>query len=191
MKARVLGILFIAVAGLYGCAATPEAAPAAAPTEAAPAAAEQPVAPTPEATPAPAEGAQTAPAETTGGQFQGSPLQDPSSPLYKKVFYFPFDSSEIAAADRDVLAAHAKFLASNPGVKVVAEGHADERGTREYNLALGERRAQAVQRLLMLQGAAQGQSKVVTYGEERPVAVGHDESAWRLNRRVELLYSGY
>jgi peptidoglycan-associated lipoprotein len=179
MKARVLALLFLGLAGLYGCAATPEAAPEAAPAEGAPAA-EQPAAP----------GAETAPAQT-GGAFQGSPLEDPSSPLYKKVFYFPFDSSEIAAADRDVLAAHAKFLASNPGVKVVAEGHADERGTREYNLALGERRAQAVQRLLMLQGAAKDQSKVVTYGEERPVATGHDEAAWRLNRRVELLYSGY
>lgn len=174
MKVRVLGLLLFILAGLSGCAATPEAAPEAA--EEAPAA-EQPA-------------VETAPAET-GGAFQGSPLDDPNSPLSQKVFYFPFDSSEISAADREALAAHANFLASNPNVSVVAEGHADERGSREYNLALGERRAQAVQRLLMLQGAASNQSRVVSYGEERPVAMGHDESAWRLNRRVELLYSGY
>ena len=186
MKARVMALLFVGVAALYGCAATPEPAPEAAPAEAPAATTEQPAAP--ETAPAPAE---TAPAQTTGDQFQGKALDDPNSPLYKKVFYFPFDSAEIAAADRDVLAAHAKFLAANPKVKVTVEGHADERGTREYNLALGERRAQAVQRLLALQGATKEQSRVVSYGEERPVAMGHDESAWRLNRRVELLYSGY
>jgi peptidoglycan-associated lipoprotein len=136
-----------------------------------------------------APGAEAAGAETDRA-FAGSPLEDPSSPLYKRVFYFPFDSSEIAAEDRDIIAQHAQFLASNPNVSVVIEGHADERGSREYNLALGERRAQAIENLLLLQGMAKGQQQVISFGEERPAAQGHDESAWRLNRRVELLYSG-
>jgi len=83
------------------------------------------------------------------------------------------------------------LLSSNPDVSVVLEGHADERGTREYNLALGERRAKAVEQLLVLQGVGQNQIQVISFGEERPVALGHDEEAWRLNRRVEFLYSGY
>jgi peptidoglycan-associated lipoprotein len=83
------------------------------------------------------------------------------------------------------------LLSSNPEVTVILEGHADERGTREYNLALGERRANAVQQLLVLQGVAQSQIQVISFGEERPVALGHDGEAWRLNRRVEILYSGY
>ena len=90
-----------------------------------------------------------------------------------------------------MIAAHARLLSGNPEVTVVLEGHADERGTREYNLALGERRAKAVQQLLVLQSVAQSQIQVISFGEERPVALGHDEEAWRLNRRVEILYSGY
>ena len=73
---------------------------------------------------------------------------------------------------------------------MVLEGHADERGTREYNIALGERRAKAVQKYMLLQGASQSQIDVISFGEERPVALGHDESAWSLNRRVEILYPG-
>ena len=125
------------------------------------------------------------------GKFAGSPLDDPESPLSQRVFYFEFDSSELSADDRDALVAHGRFLASNPNVSVVVEGHADERGTREYNLALGERRAQTVERILFLQAAAKDQLQVISFGEESPVAMGHDEQAWHLNRRVELLYSGY
>ncbi len=125
-----------------------------------------------------------------GGRFDGSALDDPQSPLSKRVFYFEFDRHEVSAEDRPVVAMHAEFLAANPQISVVVEGHADERGSREYNLALGERRAIAVEKLLTLQGARQSQLQVISFGEERPVALGHDESAWRVNRRVELLYSG-
>ena len=118
-------------------------------------------------------------------------LDDPNSPLAKRVLYFPLDSSQISTEDRDTIAAHAQFLSQNPAVSVILEGHADERGTREYNLALGERRAKAVRQLLQVQGVAQNQSQVISFGEERPVALDHDESAWQLNRRVEILYSGY
>ena len=123
--------------------------------------------------------------------FQGSPLDDPASPLSRRTIYFEFDSYEVKAADRELIQAHARYLAQNPGEKVVLEGHTDERGTREYNIALGERRAKAVTQLLLLQGVAQSQIDMISFGEERPVAMGHDESAWSLNRRVELLYSGH
>jgi peptidoglycan-associated lipoprotein len=118
-------------------------------------------------------------------------LNDPSSPLSKRVFYFEFDRSDISEEDRRALQAHAEFLAQHPAITVVIEGHADERGTREYNMALGERRSKAISQLLVLQGGSKSQLQEISFGEERPVALGHDESAWSLNRRAELLYSGY
>jgi len=84
--------------------------------------------------------------------------------------------------------AFAEFLAGKPGLRLALQGHADERGSREYNLALGERRAMAVQRLMVLLGAGAGQLSSMSYGEEKPVAYGHDEGSWSLNRRVELVY---
>ena len=121
--------------------------------------------------------------------FQGDPLDDPSSLLAKRVIYFDFDKSDIRSDVRDVIQAHAEYLSSHSDVSVTLEGHADERGTREYNIALGERRANAVQRMLTLQGAAASQIRVVSYGEERPAALGHDEDAWSLNRRAEFIYN--
>lgn len=100
-------------------------------------------------------------------------------------FYFEYDSSDLKPEAMRALDVHARDLKGN-GARVVLEGHADERGTREYNMALGERRAKAVQRYLVLQGVAQGQLELVSYGEERPVAMGSDEQSWAQNRRVEL-----
>jgi peptidoglycan-associated lipoprotein len=108
--------------------------------------------------------------------------------LATRVVYFDFDSSEIGGAGVAVVAAHARYLAANPGTRVRLEGHTDERGSREYNIGLGERRAQAVRRALMLQGALDGQLSTVSYGEERPATAGHDEAAWAKNRRVEIVY---
>jgi peptidoglycan-associated lipoprotein len=108
--------------------------------------------------------------------------------LAKRTIYFDFDSSEIRGEGTDIVAAHAKYLASNTGMKVRLEGHTDERGSREYNIGLGERRAQAVRRALLLQGGAEGQLSTVSYGEERPAAAGSDEAAWTKNRRVEIVY---
>ena len=105
-----------------------------------------------------------------------------------RVVYFDFDSSEILGAGTDVVAAHAKYLASHPGTRVRLEGHTDERGSREYNIGLGERRAQAVRRALLLQGATDAQISTVSYGAERPAVSGHDEAAWAKNRRVEIVY---
>jgi peptidoglycan-associated lipoprotein len=108
--------------------------------------------------------------------------------LAKRTVYFDFDSSEIKGEGTDIVAAHAKYLAANSGTRVRLEGHTDERGSREYNIGLGERRAQAVRRALLLQGAADAQISTVSYGEERPAVAGHDEAAWAKNRRVEIVY---
>jgi peptidoglycan-associated lipoprotein len=110
--------------------------------------------------------------------------------LQQRIIYFDFDSYEIPAQYRDIVAAHARRLATNGAMKVRLEGHTDERGSREYNIGLGERRAQAVRRALMLQGAGDGQLVTVSYGEERPSASGSDETAYAKNRRVEIIYGG-
>ena len=117
-----------------------------------------------------------------------SALEDPQSPLSVRIIYFDYDSTEIQPQFRPALEAHATFLAANSNVTLPLEGHADERGSREYNLALGERRSIAVKRLLQLLGASPSQIRTISYGEERPAADGHDESSWSQNRRVELIY---
>ena len=122
------------------------------------------------------------------GAASVNPLDDPQSPLYIRVIYFEYDSSEIRGEYRAAVEAHANYLANNPNTIINLEGHADERGSREYNLALGEKRAQAVKRQMVLLGASAGQIRVVSYGEERPVIDGHDESSWAQNRRVEIIY---
>ena len=104
-------------------------------------------------------------------------LQDPNSPISNRVVYFEFDRSEIRQSFLTQLEAHARFLVLNPQLKVRLEGHCDERGTREYNIGLGDRRSQSVRRLLMFQGVAAAQIVTVSYGEERPAADGHDEDA--------------
>lgn len=104
------------------------------------------------------------------------------------IFYFDFDQTQIKPEAAQALRAHAKYLAANSSASVVLEGHADERGTREYNMALGERRAQAIARVLTMNGASSSQIELVSFGEEKPVVMGHNESSWAQNRRVELKY---
>jgi peptidoglycan-associated lipoprotein len=108
--------------------------------------------------------------------------------LAKRVIYFDFDSSEIKGEGNDVVAAHAKYLASHASTRVRLEGNTDARGSREYNIGLGERRAQAVRRALLLQGASESQLATVSYGAERPAVAGNDDAAWAKNRRVEIVY---
>jgi peptidoglycan-associated lipoprotein len=124
------------------------------------------------------------------GSTLGAPgsLNAPASSSSGRVIYFDFDSDEIKPEYRAVIEALAAYLSNHPTTVVALEGHADERGSREYNLALGERRAIAVQRQLGLMGAAEGRTSAVSYGEERPAASGHDEQSYSLNRRVELIY---
>ena len=107
--------------------------------------------------------------------------------LRQTVFYFDFDVAEFKPADRETLPFHARDLAANSSKRVRLEGHADERGTREYNLALGERRANGILNYLIVNGASRSQIEVVSYGEERPAQAGQTESAYSRNRRVEVV----
>ena len=116
-------------------------------------------------------------------------LENAESLLDKRLIYFDFDKSVVRPEFRDVLSAHATYLSSHPGARVTLEGHADERGTREYNLGLGERRGNSVRDALLAQGANERQIDVVSYGEERPVCRESNESCWWQNRRVEILYT--
>src|SRR3979490_62886 len=113
---------------------------------------------------------------------------DATGPLARKLIYFDFDKSEIKPEFADVVAAHARNLTSHPNAKMKLEGNTDARGTREYNIGLGERPAQARRRAPILQGVAESQLTTVSFGAERPAAEGDDESAWAQNRRVELVY---
>jgi len=106
----------------------------------------------------------------------------------QRIIYFDYDSSDIRPESRLVLEQHAAYLRANPMVNMRLEGHADERGTREYNLALGEQRGLAVQNILSILGVAVSQLAVLSYGEEIPAELGGGEAAWQLNRRVELIY---
>ncbi|MDT8893725.1 peptidoglycan-associated lipoprotein Pal [Halomonas sp. I1] len=128
------------------------------------------------------------------GQVSGSGLGDGSGQMADsripevRTIYFAFDSDAIRPEFQSVLNAHASFLRNNPGANVVLQGHTDERGTREYNLALGERRAGAVEEFLSVQGVSPSQVDVVSYGEERPAARGSNEEAYAQNRRVVFAY---
>ncbi len=106
-----------------------------------------------------------------------------------RVVYFGFDQSGIPSAAYASLKAHAKHLAGKPAARLTINGHADERGTPEYNVALAERRAQSVVNFLVLNGAQKGQLEVVSFGEEKPAELGHDEMSWAKNRRAELNYT--
>ncbi len=108
--------------------------------------------------------------------------------LAKRVVHFDYDSSTLSNEDYQTLLAHAQFLVANANSKVALTGHTDERGTREYNMALGERRAKAVQSFLITNGVSPTQLEAVSYGKEMPVDPGHDESSWKKNRRVEINY---
>jgi len=120
----------------------------------------------------------------------GPEFSDPNNPLSKSTIYFMLDSSQVQDDFVPVIAAHAQYLVNHPGQRVVMEGHGDERGSREYNIALGEQRAKSVVSMMKVQGVSDGQVQVVSYGEEKPAAEGHDEAAWELNRRAEIVYQG-
>ncbi len=124
----------------------------------------------------------------SGSAWAGHPLDDPDSLLTKRTVYFDYDESVVLDQDRAILEAHAQYLSQNPGAAVTLEGHTDERGTRECNLALGDRRAVSTRQFMSLLGAAGQQLRTVSYGEEQPAALGHNEEAWAQNRRVEIIY---
>jgi len=143
----------------------------------------------------PPGGASTSPTSPSG--VSGAPsasgaaiLRDPKSILSKRTIQFDFDSFVVRDEYRPLVDAHAKYLQANRTARLTLQGHADERGSREYNIALGQKRADAVKNLMLLLGATEVQIETVSFGKEKPKAEGHDESAWAVNRRVEIIYAG-
>lgn len=128
-------------------------------------------------------------AQAVGGQQVDAAANEAQAALMDvSVFYFAFDNTTIKADSKNSLIAHSQYLAANPSARVVLEGHADERGTVEYNLALAERRALSVSRFLKANGTASAQIETVSFGEERPALMGHNDDSWSQNRRVEIKY---
>lgn len=117
-------------------------------------------------------------------------FSDDSNLLSQRVIYFDFDNSQVTAKYQSILKAHAEFLAANKDAKVILEGHADERGSREYNIALGEQRSKSASRIMKKSSAKRSQLEPVSYGEEKPVDKSTNEEAWKLNRRVVIRYVG-
>jgi peptidoglycan-associated lipoprotein len=123
-------------------------------------------------------------------QYTPADLRNPNSVLSQRVIYFDLDSANILPEYQSVLNAHASLLAAYPNLKVRLEGHADERGSREYNVALSERRGYSVLDYMQIKGVSSNNMEVIGYGEEIPAMFGHNESAWSKNRRVEIKYAG-
>ena len=117
-------------------------------------------------------------------------LTDPKSILSKRSVYFDYDKYEVKAEYKDLVTAHAKFLVGNRQFKMLIQGNTDDRGSREYNLALGQKRADAIKQMLTLLGAREDQVESVSLGEEKPKNEGQNEAAWAENRRGDMLYTG-
>ncbi len=129
--------------------------------------------------------------ELEGGKlvsYEEDAINDPNNILSEKLVYFAFDSNAVGDDYIELVKHHGKYLSFNANASVRLEGHADERGTREYNVALAESRAQAVKQLMLYEGAGNEQISVISYGEEKPIEFGHDEESMALNRRVEIVY---
>jgi len=136
-------------------------------------------------------GASTTQRATPSQAMSGNPLNDPNSPLSKRSVYFDFDSNAVKDEYRGLVQAHSRYLASDKrDARIRIEGNCDERGSREYNLALGQRRAEAVKQIMTVLGVNGGRIETISYGEEKPVATGHDENAWAQNRRADIKYAG-
>ena len=127
-------------------------------------------------------------ANSNAGANANDPLNDPSSILAKRSIYFDLDSYVVKDEYKSVIDAHGKYLASRPDRKVLIQGNTDERGGSEYNLALGQKRADAVRRALALQGVPESQMEAVSFGKEKPKAMGSNEEAWKENRRADIAY---
>lgn len=141
------------------------------------------------AAPAPAPAVEApAPAPAPEPVVEVDPLNDPASILANRSAFFPFDVSAVQDADKPMLEAHGKYLSEHPDRKVRVEGNCDERGSKEYNLGLGERRADSVKKMLMLSGAKSSQIETVSYGEEKPRCTDHNEACWKQNRRSDIKY---
>ncbi len=184
MKKIAIAAMFAIV--LAGCSTNPTTAPV-----------EDKSAATDPAATAATTGTSTRPATTggvsganTGAATGAAALKDPNNILSKRNIYFEFDSFVVSDQFKPLVEAHARYLVANRAAKVTLHGHGDERGAREYNIALGQRRADAVKRMMTLLGAQEIQIETVSFGEEKPRNMGHDEGAWAENRRVDIVYAG-
>jgi peptidoglycan-associated lipoprotein len=182
---RILWSILIA-SFLAACATTPtETQPPAGVEDRAPGSAQ----PGPAAQPAPAR-------PVTGVDLTGSkpaaadPLKDPANVLSQRSVYYEFDKYDVKDEYRPMIEAHAAYLRAHAGTKMLIQGNTDERGSREYNIALGQRRSEGVKRMLKLLGVAEDQVEAVSLGEEKPKETGHTEEAWQRNRRSDMLYPG-
>jgi len=126
----------------------------------------------------------------SGTSGMSNPLRDPNNILSKRSVYFDFDSYVVRDEFKPLVEAHGRYLQSNRNARMTIQGNADERGSHEYNLALGQRRADAVKRMMILLGAGDGQVETVSFGKEKPRNQGHDEVAWAENRRDDMVYAG-
>jgi peptidoglycan-associated lipoprotein len=122
------------------------------------------------------------------GNFGSQPWNDPKSPLFEKSVYFGFDEYTVQSKYQKMLSAHASYLKANPNQKIIIQGNTDDRGTAEYNLALGQRRSDAVRKSLNLMGVSDNQMEAVSFGKEKPKAEGDNEAAWAENRRADIVY---
>ena len=123
-----------------------------------------------------------------GAYGDDAELNNPNSPLYEKSVYFDFDKYTVKEAYRPLVSAHSNYLNTHKARRIVIQGNTDERGGREYNLALGQKRAEAVRRSMALQGVSDSQMEAVSFGKEKPRAEGHNEAAWSQNRRADIVY---
>ncbi|TMI03436.1 MAG: peptidoglycan-associated lipoprotein Pal [Betaproteobacteria bacterium] len=176
MRLAIIATL-AAAAVAAGCATTPE--------EQAPARVEERA-----AKPAPVETKPIARVDLTSKPAAASPLKDPNNILSRRSIYYDYDKFDIKDEFRPLVEAHAKYLRENPGAKMLIQGNADERGSREYNIGLGQRRSDSVKRALAILGAKDNQIESVSLGEEKPVCTEHAEGCWAKNRRGDMLYSG-
>jgi peptidoglycan-associated lipoprotein len=133
-------------------------------------------------------GSQTTPNQSSG--VEGNPLHDPNNILSKRSVYFDFDSNVVKDEFRPLVQAHARYMTEHRDARARIEGNCDERGSREYNLALGQRRAEAVKKIMTVLGVQDNRIETISFGEEKPVAMGHDEAAWAKNRRADIKYAG-
>jgi peptidoglycan-associated lipoprotein len=143
---------------------------------------------TPPAATTPSTSSTTTPSREAS--VSGDPLKDPNNILSKRSVYFDFDSNAVKDEYRGVIQAHARYMNDKRDSRIRIEGNCDERGSREYNLALGQRRAEAVKKVMTVLGVNDNRVETVSYGEEKPKSMGHDEEAWAQNRRADIRYSG-
>ena len=181
MKRWIAMIGFVGL--LVGCASTPE--------EQKPAPVETPRAATTDTSKQPTRPPQDLSGKAATGDKVGvDPLNDPANILSRRSIYFDYDQFTVKEEFKPVVSAHARDLSQNRGARVAIQGNTDERGSREYNLALGQRRADAVKQMMTLLGAPAGQIETVSFGEEKPRAEGQNEQAWAVNRRADIVYQG-